>query len=41
MLVKIPHGEYSEEILKFVCLSNVPQTEFQDGTMYRSLSIAE
>ena len=34
MLVKIPYGEYLEEILKLVCLSNVPQVEFQDGTMY-------
>ena len=41
MLVKIPHGEYSEEILKFVCLSDVPQIEFQDGTIYHSWYIAE
>ena len=36
MLVKILHGEYLEEILKVVDLSNVPQIEFQDGTMYHS-----
>ena len=36
MLVTIPHGGYLEEMLLFVCLSNVPQIEFQDGTMYHS-----
>ena len=32
MLVKIPHGGYLDEILKYVCRSNVPEIEFQDGT---------
>ena len=41
MPVKILHGGFLEEILKFVCLSNVPQIEFQDGKMYHSLYIAE
>ena len=36
MPVKIPHGGYSKEILKFVDSSNVPQIEFQDGTVYHS-----
>ena len=41
MLVKIPHGRYLQEILKYVYWSNVPQIEFQDGTMYDSWYIAE
>ena len=36
MLVKMPHGEYLEEILKFLCLPNVLQIKFQDGMMYHS-----
>ena len=36
MLFKIPHGEYLEEILKFVDLSNGPQIKYQDGTMYHT-----
>ena len=32
MLVKIPHGGYLEEILKYVCRSIIPDIEFQDGT---------
>ena len=31
MLLKISHGRYLEEILKFVCGSNVPEIEFLDG----------
>ena len=36
MLVEIPHGEYSEEVLKLVCWLNVPRIQFQNGTMYHS-----
>ena len=34
--VKTPHGEYSKEILYSLDSSNVPQIEFQDGTVYHS-----
>ena len=37
-VVQIPYRGYLEEILK---LSNVPQTEFQDGTGYGFWYIAE
>ena len=41
MLLKIPHGVYLEEILKFVCRPNVAQIEFQDGTVYHPWYIAK